>query len=131
MRSNKISFTAIINTKLISFAFSIKVHQDIFFGCEFYFILFQTSFFERHTGILLTKQFFGYFHGFIMIRMVYYITLPLRYIDRTLLKPKVVFGLNLAFFDDDSDSGADYWMFNTRGLAGKRDCSLYQLFELD
>ena len=62
---------------------------------------------------------------------VYYITLPLRYIDRTLLEPKTVFGLNLVFFDDDSDSGADYWMFNTRGLAGKRDCSLYQLFELD
>lgn len=64
-------------------------------------------------------------------RTVYYITLPLRYIDRTLLKPKVVFGLNAAFFDDDSNSGADYWIFNTRGLAGKRDCSLYQLFELD
>ena len=62
---------------------------------------------------------------------VYRLTLPLRYIDRTLLKPKIVFGMNAAFFDDDSGSGADYWMFLTRGLAGRRDCSLYRLFELD
>ena len=62
---------------------------------------------------------------------IYSLILPLRYIDRVLLKPRRVFGMNMVFFDDDSGSGADYWMFLTRGLTGKKDCGLYQLFELE
>ena len=62
---------------------------------------------------------------------LYEITLPLLYIDRVMLKKKHVFAMNVNFFDDDSNGGADYWMFLTRGLAAGRNCALYRLFELE
>lgn len=48
---------------------------------------------------------------------LYQVKMPLAAVDGA-LKPDMIFGFNCVVMDDDTGSGADYWLFLKQGLAG-------------
>ena len=48
---------------------------------------------------------------------LYQVKMPLAAVDGA-LKPGMIFGFNCVVMDDDTGSGADYWLFLKQGLAG-------------
>lgn len=51
-------------------------------------------------------------------RIVYQLSVPLQALHERLARPGNIFGFNLAICDDDSGSGADYWLELRPGLLG-------------
>ena len=50
-------------------------------------------------------------------KTVYQLKMPMKFIDLSLSKG-TIFGFNCIVMDDDTGSGADYWLFLRQGLAG-------------
>jgi hypothetical protein len=59
-------------------------------------------------------------------RILYQLSIPLSNLHSRLCTPGNIFGFNVAVCDDDSGSGADYWLELRPGLLGSLRPDLFQ-----